>query len=85
MSDMHAETAMWIDGLRRRADRADTAMSGFPRDHADTVAARDRLAQLRRGLDEAGQLGKHDQGIRADLETMADAIDQAITRALARF
>lgn len=78
MSDMHAETALWIDGLRKRADKCEGDLKACPTDHQDTVAARDRLQDLRRRLDGAGQ---HD---RSDLERMADDVDQAMARARAR-
>ena len=78
MSDMHAETALWIDGLRKRADKCEGDLKGCPADHQDTVAARDRLQDLRRRLDGAGQ------DDRSDLERMADDVDQAMARARAR-
>lgn len=84
MSDMHAETAMWIDGLRRRADKAETSMRDCPRDHAETVAARDRLTRLRQGLDESGRDAPPDTDRRSQMEKLADDLDQAISRALVR-
>ena len=84
MSEMHAETANWIDGLRARADASERRIAGAPERKRETVDAHDRLRDLRGRLDEAERDHKGHEKHRASLETMADEIDAAISRAIAR-
>jgi hypothetical protein len=84
MSDMHAETALWIDGLRKRADRSEQRIAAAPEGRRETVDAHDRLRDLRNRLDDAGRDPAHPENDRSSLEKMFDDLDAAITRAIAR-
>ena len=84
MSEMHAETAAWIDALRRRADRCESGLCDLSEDHKDRVDVTDRLGRLRRGLDHACRDSAGAHGRRSELETMADEIDRALARGRAR-
>jgi len=84
MSEMHSETALWIDGLRKRADKCEADLGSCPPDHKHTVAARDRLQEMRGRLDQAGQRQAAGHDDRSDLEIMANDIDAALARARAR-
>lgn len=84
MSEMHAETAGWIDNLRTRADDAERRMTGAPERKQETADAHDRLRDLRRRLDEAEKDHANRDSHRSSLETMVDDIDAAISRAIAR-
>lgn len=84
MSEMHAETALWIDGLRKRADKCEGDLGACPPGHRHTVAARDRLQELRGRLDGAAARGAEGHADRSELETMMDDIDAALARARAR-
>lgn len=84
MSDMHAETATWIDGLRKRADEGEKRMTGAPERKQETADAHDRLRDLRQRLAEAERDHENRDSHRSSLEKMADDIDAAIARAVAR-
>jgi hypothetical protein len=84
MSEMHAETAGWIDNLRKRADSGERRMAGAPERKQESAVAHDRLRDLRLGLDEAERDHANRDSHRSGLEKMADEIDAAISRAIAR-
>ena len=84
MSEMHAETANWIDGLRARADGCEQRIAADPEGRKRTVDAHDRLHDLRLRLDKAEQDHAGRDSHRTSLESMYDDIDAAVSRALVR-
>ncbi len=84
MSDMHAETAGWIDGLRKRADSGERRMAAAPERGEHAAHAHDRLRDLRLRIDEAEKDHENRDSHRSSLERMADEVDAAISKAIAR-
>jgi len=82
MSDTHAETAMWIDGMKRRADAAEKRLSSSEPEHR--AEADGKLSDFRKGLSghEGRETVDHDQ--RSALEKLADDLEAAVDRAFAR-
>lgn len=85
MSDMHAETALWIDGMRKRADRCEQRIGAAPESKRHAVAAHhDRLREFRTRLDDVERDPARQETDRSSMEKMFDDIDAAISRAIAR-
>jgi hypothetical protein len=79
MSDLHAETALWIDGLRQRADKAEQRLATTDSFRDQRRDADERLARFRTGLDLMGSDKKDaTPEERTTLETMADDLDEAV-------
>ncbi len=84
MSDMHAETALWIDGLRKRADEAEHKASGTDVAVRERRELDERLARFRTGLNLMGNDQVPSTGERSTLDKMADELDQAVSKMLAK-
>ena len=80
MSELHAETANWLEGLRGRADRAEERLRAHPADDEDAVHAHRHLRDLRERLDrlEAETDVSHEH--RTQIQTMADHLKSALAR-----